>query len=109
MHGHSPIVQPAYFKKIRPITLIVWMLCRVEKNEKIVLKNVKTFIFSNKCNTCFYTPFSRAFLKYSFWNCSFSHKTVMSYFRFFYTEGGCETPPPLKASLKKIHVPIILF
>ena len=32
-----------------------------------------------KCDTCFYTHFSRAFQKYSF-----SHKKVMGYFRFFF-------------------------
>ena len=43
------------------------------------------FLFKqiSKCDTCFYTHFSRAFQKYSFQICSFSHKKVMGYFRFF--------------------------
>ena len=37
---------------------------------------------------CFYIHFSRAFKKYSFQICSFSHKKVVGYFRFFFTHSG---------------------
>ena len=41
----------------------------------------------SKCDTCFYTHFSRAFQKYSFQICSFSHKKFMGYILdlYFYT------------------------
>ena len=34
MHVHNPIFQGERIKKIKPITLIVWVLGRVEKNSK---------------------------------------------------------------------------
>ena len=37
-----------------------------------------------KCYTCFFIRFSRAFQKYSFQICSFSHKKVMGYLLFFF-------------------------
>ena len=72
MHVYSPVFQGQLIeKKIRSITFIVWVLGRVEKNAaKKSLKNVKNIFFGlkqiSKCDTCFYTHFSRAFKKYSF-------------------------------------------
>ena len=45
---------------------------KIVKNIFFCLKQI------SKCDTCFYTLFSRAFQKYS-------HKKVMGYFRFFFT------------------------
>ena len=49
MHVHSPIFQGQLIeKKIEPITLIVWVLRRVEKITKKGKKNVKIiFCFTN--------------------------------------------------------------
>ena len=71
--------------KIRPITLIVWVLGRVEKTQKRVRKIKKYFFCFKqiwKCDTCFSIHFSRAFQKYSFQVCSFSPKKGMAYFIF---------------------------
>ena len=46
MHVHSPIFQGQLkVKKIRPITLIVWVLGRVEKNSKKKVKKMKKIFF----------------------------------------------------------------
>ena len=82
-------------KKIRSITFMVWVLGRVEKNAKKKVKKMLTFFFCLKqilkCDSCFYTYFSRAFQKYSFHICSFSHKKVIGYFRVFFTHSGLLT------------------
>ena len=70
MHVHIPIFQGQLIeKKIRSITFIVWVLGRVEKNAKKGPKNVKNNVLGlkqiSKCDTCFYTHFSRTFQKYS--------------------------------------------
>ena len=62
-----------------------------KKMQKKGKKNVKNNFFCleqiSKCDTCFYTHFSRAFQKYSFQICSFSHKKFMGYILdlYFYT------------------------
>ena len=71
MHVYSPVFQGQLIeKKIRSITFIVWVLGRVEKNAKKKVKKCKNIFFClkqiSKCDTCFYTHFSRAFQKYSF-------------------------------------------
>ena len=75
-------------KKIRSITFIVWVLGRVEKMPLKGKKNVTTIYFClkqiSKCDTGFYIHFSRAFQNYSFQICSFAHKNVIGYLRFFY-------------------------
>ena len=62
-------------KKNRPITLIGWKKC--QKNDK------NTFLVLNKYQNvrCFYIHFSRAFSR-----CSFYHKKVIGYFRFYFSE-----------------------
>ena len=55
-----------------------------------------------KCDTCFHTHFSRAFQKYSFQICSFSHKKVMGYFRyFFYTLQTFYHPGPVSYPMRE--------
>ena len=99
-------------KKIRPITLIVWALGWVEKMPKKRLQKCKRKIgFSfkqiSKCNTCIFIHFSRAFQKYNFYICSFSHKKVMGYFRFFYTVWNFYCPVPYP-SIKKMFLQKLL-
>ena len=45
MHFYSPIFQSQLIEKIRPITLIVWILGRVEKNAKKWSNKLKKYIF----------------------------------------------------------------
>ena len=85
---HSPIIQGQLIeKKIRPITFIVWVLGRVEKNAKKRLKNVKNIFFClkqiSKCDTCFYIHFSRAFKKYSFRSVALVIKKLWAILDFF--------------------------
>ena len=88
MHVYNPIFQCQLIKK--SITFIVWVLGRVEKNAKKKVKKCKKYLLFclkqiSKCDTCFDIHFSMAFQKYSFQVCSFSHKKVMGYLKFFYT------------------------
>ena len=94
-------------KKNRSITFIVWVLGRVEKDAKKDQKNVKNIFFClkkiSKCDICFYTHFSRPFQKYRFQIiCSFSHKKIMGYFRFFLTHSGLFTALKPTLCIKKI-------
>ena len=72
-------------------------------------KNVKNIFFClkqiSKCDT-----FSRAFQKYSFQICSFSHKNVVGYFRFFFYTLQTfyrPVPYPMRQKKKKINKKIL--
>ena len=45
MHVHSPIFHGQLKEKIRPITILVWVLRRVEKTPKKGSKNEKKIFF----------------------------------------------------------------
>ena len=64
LHVQSPFFKDSSVKKIRPITLIVWVLGKVEINAQ---KNVKIFLFCfeqiSNCDTCFNINFFESFSK----------------------------------------------
>ena len=98
-HGKMPslkknatplLSRPAHWNKIRSTTFIV--LERVKKSFKKVEKLIFCLRQISKCDSRFYTHFSRAIQNYSFQICSFSHKKVMGDLRFFYIYSGFLSP-----------------
>ena len=89
MHVHNPICRSQLKEiKIIPITLKVWALGRMEKCLKRVKKWKKIFFFvSNKYQSVTHVSlciFQGLFKNIVFrWVCSFSHKKVLGYFRFY--------------------------
>ena len=55
----------------------------------------------SKCDAFFYMQFLRTFKKQSFQICSFSHKKVMGYLKFFFTDWTFFLPCNLPYKLKK--------
>ena len=87
MHVNSPIFQGLHNeKKIRPITLIVWVLGRDKK------MNFFCFKLISKCDTCFFVHVSTAFQKYR--SVALVTKKLWAILDFFFTDRTFFRPVP---------------
>ena len=79
--------RPAQWKKIRSITVIVWVLGRVEKNAQKKSNKCKKYFFGfkqiSKCDTCFYIHFQGLFKNIAFRSVTSVIKTLWAILDFF--------------------------
>ena len=103
IHVHSPIWHGQLKEKqIRPITLIVWVLGRVDKKcQKKGSKKLNFFLQISKCDICF--AFFKGFSKIQFLDqiFSFSHKKSQGLFKIFLHTKVFYCPAPYIRHIKK--------